>query len=104
MGEISWTAEAERWMRDIHDYIALDSPAAARRVVEGIYPKAQLLSRCWPGPTSPSASLKSATSIMALLAGIFASSYMATYLVRADGLIEILGVFHGALDIERYLL
>jgi toxin ParE1/3/4 len=43
MAEINWTAEAERWLRDIHDYIAEDNPEAASRVVEGIYEKAQLL-------------------------------------------------------------
>ncbi len=30
--------------------------------------------------------------------------YRITYLLKDDGNIEILGVFHGALDIERYLL
>jgi plasmid stabilization system protein ParE len=43
MAEINWTAEAERWMRDIYDYIAQDKPVAATNVVSGIYAKAQLL-------------------------------------------------------------
>jgi len=30
--------------------------------------------------------------------------YRITYLKRADGDIDILGVFHGALDIDRYLV
>jgi plasmid stabilization system protein ParE len=29
MAEINWTAEAERWMRDIYNYIAQDKPATA---------------------------------------------------------------------------
>jgi len=37
MAEINWTDEAERWLKDIHDYIAQDSPESAIRVVEGIY-------------------------------------------------------------------
>lgn len=37
MGEVRWTAEAESWLREIHDYIAQDNPSAAR----GIYEKAQ---------------------------------------------------------------
>ena len=36
MGEINWTEEAERWLRDIHDYIAQDSPESAVLVVEAI--------------------------------------------------------------------
>jgi toxin ParE1/3/4 len=43
MGEVRWTAEAEHWLRDIHDYIAQDNPAAAQRTVRGIAEKAKLL-------------------------------------------------------------
>lgn len=45
LAEINWTVEAERWMRDIHDYIAADSPTAAQRTIEGIFHKSQLLAR-----------------------------------------------------------
>jgi len=38
MVKISWTPEAEQWLRDIFDYIAQDNPAAAL-TVEGIYEK-----------------------------------------------------------------
>jgi len=30
--------------------------------------------------------------------------YRITYLLKPDGNIDILGVFHGALDIDRYLV
>jgi len=43
MAELTWTAEAERWLRDIHDYIAQDNPAAATRTVEALYQKAEVL-------------------------------------------------------------
>ncbi len=43
MAEIIWTEEAERWLKDIHDYIAQDDPATAERVVSGIYQRAQIL-------------------------------------------------------------
>ena len=33
MAEIVWTEEAERWLRDIHDYIALDNSVAATKVI-----------------------------------------------------------------------
>lgn len=42
MAEIVWTEEAEQWLRDIHDYIAADNPAAAAKVVAGIFEKAQV--------------------------------------------------------------
>ena len=37
MAEINWTAEAEQWLKDIHDYIAQDNPRAAIRLVASIY-------------------------------------------------------------------
>ena len=45
MAEIRWTDEAERWLRDIYDYIAADDPAVAARTVEGIYDRAQDLEK-----------------------------------------------------------
>ena len=43
MVEIRWTEEAQRWLRDIYDYIAADNPDAARKVVTEIYDKVQIL-------------------------------------------------------------
>lgn len=43
MAELTWTAEAQRWLRDIHDYIAHDNPAAAGRTIETIFRKAETL-------------------------------------------------------------
>jgi plasmid stabilization system protein ParE len=39
MAKIRWTQEAAAWLEDIHEYIAQESPAAAARVVQGIYDK-----------------------------------------------------------------
>ncbi len=33
MAEISWTAEAEKWLQDIYDYIARDNPNAEANVI-----------------------------------------------------------------------
>ena len=43
MAKIRWTFEAEKWLRDIHDYIAQDNPATAQRIVTDIYKKSELL-------------------------------------------------------------
>ena len=45
MGKVRRASEASRGFQDIHDYIAKDDPAAAVRVVRGIYEKIQLLRR-----------------------------------------------------------
>jgi hypothetical protein len=34
MAEITWTAEAERWLKDIYDYIGQDNREAANPVIE----------------------------------------------------------------------
>jgi len=48
-------AEAEQWLRGIHDYIARDKPAAAFGVVESLYKRAEVLAQ-FPGHahTTPS--------------------------------------------------
>jgi plasmid stabilization system protein ParE len=43
MAKLNWTNEAEVWLKDIYSYIAVDSPNAAVKVINGIYQKAQLL-------------------------------------------------------------
>jgi len=97
MAKLNWTSEAERWLKDIYDYIAADNPTAAARVVNGIYEKAQLLTRF---PATGYLYENPEDEIRILLYG----HYRITYLIRRDGDIDILGVFHGALDIDRYLL
>lgn len=98
MAELTWTAEAERWLRDIHDYIAQDNPAAAIRTVEALYQKAEILPefpesgyRYWERPDR---------HIRILLHG----HYRIAYVIKSPGVINILGVFHGALNIDRYLM
>ena len=97
MAELRWTREAEQWLKDIHGYIARDNPDAAQRVIDGIYDKAQLL-REFPalGQTYRS---EPEGDIRIVLYG----HYRIAYLTRTEDVIDILGVFHGALDIERYL-
>ncbi len=97
MARLNWTLESERWLKDIYEHISADNPQAAAGVLNGIYKKAQILTRFpdmgykYEGTTD---------DVRILLYG----HYRITYLKRPDGDIDIIGVFHGALDIERYLL
>ncbi len=98
MAELTWTAEAERWLRDIYDYIAHDNPSAAARTIETIYLKTEILRtfpesgyRYWQKPDR---------HIRILLHG----HYRIAYLIKNSDAIDIIGVFHGALNIDRYLL
>lgn len=96
MAEIRWSHEAEQWLREIYEYIAQDNPTAAGQVVSGIYEKAQLLS------DFPKIGYKYREEpegeVRILLYGHYRIAYIIT-----DDFIDILGVFHGALKIERYL-
>lgn len=97
MAEIAWTLEAQRWLEDIFEYIASDNPRAAVQTVQGIYERAQDLRRF---PQLGSRYAASSRHVRVLLYG----HYRIAYLVKDDGNIDILGVFHGALDITRYQL
>jgi toxin ParE1/3/4 len=98
MAEIRWTDEAATWLQDIFDYIAQDSPSAAAKVVSGIYDKVQLL-KDFPQLGYKYKSEKEG-DIRILLYG----HYRIAYLIKGKESIDILGVFHGALDIDRYLV
>jgi plasmid stabilization system protein ParE len=96
MAELRWTREAEQWLKDILDYIARDNPVAAGKVVAGIYDKAQLLRNF------PELGQKYRSEPEGDIRIVLYGHYRLVYLIRSDGVIDILGVFHGALDIERY--
>ena len=98
MAEINWTSEANRWLRDIFDYIAQDNPEAATRVVSAIYDKAQILCNF------PEIGHKYRTEPDGEIRILLYGHYRIAYLVKTKEEIDILGVFHGALDIDRYLL
>jgi plasmid stabilization system protein ParE len=98
MAEIRWTEEAQTWLRDIFDYIADDNPSAAGNVVEGIYERAQVL-REFPH-IGYRYEFVHDREVRILLYG----HYRIAYHLRSEDEIDILGVFHGALDIGRYLV
>jgi len=97
MATIAWTDEARRWIDDIFEYIAADNPAAAARTVQDIYERAQVLAAF---PEIGQRYAASSRNVRILLYG----HYRIAYLVKNDGNIDILGVFHGSLDITRYQL
>lgn len=97
MAKVVWTEEAERWLRKIHDYIAVNQPATAFRVVEAIYRRAQILGQfpelghVYRTPSGRTARV--------LLWG----HYRIVYLHRPDDEVHIVGVFHGAMELKHYL-
>ena len=97
MAEIRWTEEAATCLSDIHEYIAQDSPSAAATVVSAIYDKVQML-KSFPA-LGHRYRVEPEGDIRILLYG----HYRIAYLTRGKDMIEVLGIFHTAMDIERYL-
>lgn len=96
MAEIRWSYEAEQWLKEIYEYIVENNPAAAEKVVSGIFDKAQIL-RDYP-ELGHKYREEPEGDIRILLYGHYRIAY-----IISEKYIDVLGVFHGALDIERYL-
>ena len=97
MANIEWTQESEERLRSVHDYIAVDNPSAAYRVVVQIYEKVQLL-RKHPRLGHRYEPIKD-REVRAILFG----HYSIPYELVSDDEIRILGVFHSAMDLDRYI-
>ncbi|MEM9368953.1 MAG: type II toxin-antitoxin system RelE/ParE family toxin [Planctomycetota bacterium] len=97
MAKIEWTAEAEHRLRAVHDYIAEDNAAAATKVVIEIYEKVQLLT------THPHLGQRYEPIIDREVREVLYGHYRIPYLVVSEDLIRVLGVFHSAMDLGRYL-
>jgi len=97
MAEIIWTEEAERWLKDIHDYIAQDNPAAADKVISGIYQRAQILL------AFPEVGYKYRSEPEGDISILLYGHYRIAYLIKGSDRVDIIGVFHGALDRDQYL-
>ena len=97
MAEIVWTLEAANSLEEIHDYIAEDNPAAALNVVTGIYNPLHLLrAHHRLGPRSAPIADREVREIIY-------GHYRIAYFIKTEDRLEILGIFHGAMDIDRYL-
>jgi len=97
MAEIRWTEEAATWLTDIHDYIAQDNAGAAGRVVKGIYDKVQVLAEF------PEIGYRYRTVPEGEIRVLLYGHYRIAYLLTSAATAVILGVFHGSLDMDRYL-
>lgn len=96
MAKVVWTEEAQAWLKEIHDYIADENPAAATRVVHGISARVDQLEQ---HPESGYRYEDSDRGIRILVYG----KYRIAYLVESTQTVFVLGVFHGAMDITRYV-
>lgn len=97
MATVIWSQEALDRLRDVHDYIAQHNSTAATSVVNGIFDKVELLR------THPRLGQRSEIVADREVREITYGHYRIPYLIVDEGTIKILGVFHGAMEIDRYL-
>lgn len=95
--KVRWTDEAADWLEKVHDYIALDKPSAAQKLVKEVLQKAKLLEKF--SEIGHHLSDFPKRNVRALLYG----HYRIVYTIKDGEQIDILGVFHGALDLKKYL-
>ena len=95
--EIKWTVEAEKWLFEIHEYIASDNPVAAGKVINGIFEKAQLLE------SFPEMGQRYKRVDEGDIRILYYGHYRIAYLLKNTEQIDILGVFHSAMEMGRYL-
>ena len=98
MAEIRWTSEAATWLEDIYSYIAQENPSAAARVAQGIYDRVQSLGE-FPDLGQRYRSEREG-DVRILLFGHYRIAYLRRTAIEV---VDILGVFHDALDMDRYL-
>jgi toxin ParE1/3/4 len=97
MVKINWTDESLAWLKEIHDFIALDNENISKRVITEIIERTEILKdfpligqrlQDWPDE-----------NIRMILYG----HYRIVYSVVSDERVDILGVYHGALDLKKHL-
>lgn len=97
MAKIIWTLEAAQSLEEIYEYIASQSASSAHKVVTGIYDKIQLLR------THPRLGQRYEPIADREVREILYGHYRIAYLVTSEDRVEIIGIFHSAMDIERYV-
>ena len=98
MAQVVWTDEALAWLREIRDYVAEQNPDAAVRVTRGLYEKVESLGH-FPERGYRYRDDANGNPIRVVLYG----HYRIAYRVGRERTVTILGIFHGALDIDRLI-
>ncbi len=96
MAEVRWTEEASTWLQNIYEYIAENDQRAAQKVVNEIYEQTQLLLNY------PKLGYKYKDVLEGEIRILLYGHYRIAYLIK-HSIVEIIGIFHGALQMENYL-
>ncbi len=97
MVRLNWTDEAKSCLKNIHDYIALDNHKAAKNVITKIREKAQI-SKLFPEIGGIYQDIDKENVRV-----IYYTHYRIAYLIVGSQRIDILGIFHGAMELKNYI-
>jgi len=97
VGKIRWTPEAFDWLKNAHDYIAKDKPDTAKKIVQGIIKKIELLSQF------PEVGYRITDPVQKNLRALLYGHYRIVYQINDDEDVNLIGIFHGALDLKKRL-
>ena len=98
MAQVIWTPEAEKTLKEIHEYVCLADPAAAYNLVDAIRDRADQISAF---PMSGYRLHDYPQHVRVILHG----RYRIVYRILDDNPEKcyVLGIFHGSMEIERHL-
>lgn len=96
MARIVWSQEARTWVRHIYNFIAVADRTAAKKVAKGIAEKVQLLAEF------PELGYRYQTERQGEIRIMHYGHYRIAYSTDRDT-VNILGVYHGAMDISKRL-
>ena len=95
MVKLIWTNEAKWWFKEIHDYIQLDNPSASKTTLRNIRENAKTLTSY---PSIGYHYQHKGGDVRIVLYGHYRIVY-----IYDNQKVYILGIFHGALDLNRHL-
>ncbi len=90
--KVHWTETAQEHLDSIHDYIAQNSPAYAKRVVDRLTRRSQQIA------SFPLSGRRVPEYDMEQIREIFEGPYRIVYYIKPDQ-IDVLAVIHGARDV-----
>lgn len=94
---VVWTEQAKLWVKEIRDYIGRDNRSAAKNTARGIFAKTKALA------DHPELGYRYRTQSGQEVRLLLYGHYRIAYVIKEDRNIDILGVFHGSLDLDRHL-
>lgn len=97
MAKLIWTDEAAIWLEEIFQYLARSNPSIALSTIEAVYDQIQILI------DFPQIGHKHHEEPEGEVRMLLFGHYRIPYLINGNESINILGIFHAALDIDAYV-